>query len=80
MRRAKRRGKIVAVIVLIVALAVLVPLGSFLYVAVPGGTSFAAKQLCSLVFVSGFDPERAMEISVKAVISPLAVSPSLVPV
>jgi CubicO group peptidase (beta-lactamase class C family) len=70
-RGTKRRGKIVVVIVIIVAIAVLVPLGSFLYTAVPGGTSFAAKQLCSLVFVSGLDPERAMETYVEAVISPL---------
>jgi CubicO group peptidase (beta-lactamase class C family) len=60
------------VIVVIVALAVLIPLGRFMYIATPGGTGFAAKHLCSLVFVSGLDPERAMEIYVKPAIFPLA--------
>jgi CubicO group peptidase (beta-lactamase class C family) len=59
-------------VIAIVALAGATWLASYLYTAVPGGTGFAAKHLCSLVFVSGFDPERAMRIYVEAPIFPLA--------
>jgi CubicO group peptidase (beta-lactamase class C family) len=66
------RRRIVVFAIAIVALAVATAVGRYLYVAVPGGTGFAAKHLCSLVFVSGLDPERAMEIYVEAPIFPLA--------
>ena len=72
MGNTKRRRTWVIGIVSIALFAVLIPLGRFLYIAVPGVTGFAAKHLCSLVYVSRLEPQRAMDMYVEAVISPLA--------
>jgi CubicO group peptidase (beta-lactamase class C family) len=70
--KTRRLRKIVILVAAVVTLAVLIGLGRYAYTAVPGGTGFVAKHLCSLVFVSGLDPERAMEIYVEPPIFPLA--------
>ena len=72
MRKTKHIRKIVILIVVIAALAVMIPLGCLRHNVVPSTTGFAAKHLCSLVFVSGLDPERAMKIYVEPVILQLA--------
>ena len=46
-------------------------LGWYAAVATPSGTGLAAKQLCSLVFVSNMPAERAMEIYVHPLVGPL---------
>lgn len=42
--------------------------------AVPGGVGLAAKQLCSLVYVSGLEPDRAQSLYVDDVVSPLSIA------
>ena len=61
-----------AVSALILAV-LLIGLGWYAAVATPSGTGLAAKQLCSLVFVSKMDAERAMQIYVHPLVGPLPV-------
>jgi len=44
---------------------------SFAQYAIPAGTGMAAKHLCSLVYVSGLEPERARTIYIDPFIQPL---------
>ncbi len=53
------------------AVAVVVGAGYFAAVAAPAGTGLAAKQLCSLVFVSGMPARQAVEQYINPVIGPL---------
>lgn len=46
----------------------------FVLEAAPGGVGLAAKQLCSLVYVSGFEPERAQSLYVDDAVSPLSIA------
>ncbi len=51
--------------------AVLAGAGYFAAVAAPAGTGLAAKQLCSLVFVSGMPARQAVEQYINPLIGPL---------
>ena len=56
---------------LVSALLIAAAVVSFVVLATPVGTGLAAKQLCSLVFVSRLAPERAIEHYVNPLIGPL---------
>lgn len=56
---------------LVVGVLVVVALGRYLVVAAPAGTGLAAKQLCSLVYVSGLDIDRASDLYLDSLIPPL---------
>jgi len=45
---------------------------TFARVAIPNGTGFAAKHLCSLIYVSGLEPDRAREMYIDPVVQPLS--------
>jgi CubicO group peptidase (beta-lactamase class C family) len=51
--------------------AVVAGTGYFVTVATPAGTSLAAKQLCSLVFVSGLPARQAVDQYINPLIGPL---------
>jgi CubicO group peptidase (beta-lactamase class C family) len=54
---------------------VLVVLGArFVLIAAPGGAGFAAKQLCSLVYLSGLDPASAESLYVDKAVFPLSLA------
>lgn len=46
----------------------------FVLRAAPGGVGLAAKQLCSLVYVSGLEPDRAQSLYVDDAVSPLGLA------
>ncbi len=56
---------------MLAGILVLAGAGVFAFLAVPTGTGLAAKQLCSLVFVSRMSPEQAMTQYVNPLLGPL---------
>lgn len=69
--------KILRYMAWLVGLAALVGLvlgTRFVLIAAPGGAGLAAKQLCSLVYVSGLDPERAQSLYIDEAVSPLSLA------
>lgn len=61
-------GRLAGVLLVVVGLLGI----RFVWLAAPGGVGLAAKQLCSLVYVSGLDPDRARSLYVDDAISPLS--------
>jgi hypothetical protein len=58
----------------LVAFVLLVLGACFVLIAAPGGAGFAAKQLCSLAYVSGLDPTTAKSLYVDQAVYPLSLA------
>lgn len=69
-----RPKRVIAVVAAVISAAIVLALGLFVRMAAPVGTALAAKQLCSLAYVSGLDREFARAAYIDRHVRPLSIS------
>ncbi len=63
----KKFGKRLLLLVMVILIAMVTAAGWYLYKAIPIGTGYTAKYICSAVFLSGRDPQEVFQTDVAPV-------------